>query len=81
MLELRILDIALTFVTPERTIRKTKGDLMFGYSVMLGHVTLNVARTSKRLTFEANPVLVIIFAFMTLKLRKMFRVFVKQGLC
>jgi hypothetical protein len=76
LLEFRSVDIALTVVAPERTVRKAKGDLMFGYSVMLGHVTLNVARTSKRLTFEANPILVSIFAFMTLKFRKMFRVFV-----
>jgi len=53
---------------------------MFGFLVMFDHVTFYISWTSKSLALQTNPVLLSVFAFMTLKFRKVFAIFVEKKL-
>lgn len=76
--ELSSINVTFTIITPERAIRKTQGDGVFGCGIVLGHMALDVTGAGKGLAFETNPVFVGIFALMALELWEMFRVFVEE---
>lgn len=80
MFKLIGVNVTLAIVTPKWSIRKTQSNRMFSFWVMLDHVTFYISGTSKSLAFQTNPVLLSVLAFMTLKFRKMFAIFVKKEL-